>query len=245
MSKPMMSTLEFISKANVVHNNLYVYTHSIYKGGKNKINIECKEHGLFALKEAGRHLEGRGCKKCLINNQRLIRAEIFINKAKIIHKDKYDYSNINYKGALEKIEIGCNIHGIFKQTPNAHLLGKGCKKCGLSGRNNIGWTHSKWVKAGEEAKRFNSYKLYIIKCWNNLESFYKIGKTFLTMETRFGNGNNNPMPYDYEVIKIHEGNGFEISKLEKEMHKHNKDNKYIPLKSFSGMHECFTIVNNI
>jgi len=46
-----------------------------------------------------------------------------------IHKDKYDYSKVNYLGALKKVNIICKIHGIFPQTPNNHLKGKGCKKC--------------------------------------------------------------------------------------------------------------------
>ena len=55
--------------------------------------------------------------------------EEFINKCKMIHGEKFNYNNSEYKGALTKIEIICLNHGSFFQTPNAHLQGQGCPKC--------------------------------------------------------------------------------------------------------------------
>jgi len=54
----------------------------------------------------------------------------FIEKAKKVHGDKYDYSSTFYHGVHDKIRIKCPIHGNFKQTPSHHLKGHGCKKCG-------------------------------------------------------------------------------------------------------------------
>ena len=53
----------------------------------------------------------------------------FIENAKKIHGNKYDYSKTIYIGAKEKIEILCPIHGEFWQTPDAHVHGSGCQKC--------------------------------------------------------------------------------------------------------------------
>jgi len=53
----------------------------------------------------------------------------FINKAKSIHGDKYDYSLSVYINYKSKVEIICPIHGSFLQTPSGHLMGKGCMKC--------------------------------------------------------------------------------------------------------------------
>ena len=58
-----------------------------------------------------------------------VTTEIFIEKAKAIHGDKYDYSLVDYKNAKTKIKIICPIHGVFEQTPNSHLNGRGCSKC--------------------------------------------------------------------------------------------------------------------
>lgn len=66
----------------------------------------------------------------------------FIEKAKIIHGDRYDYSLVNYKQSKEKIEIICKKHGKFFQSPNSHLNGNGCKKCGIefnSDCHKISW----------------------------------------------------------------------------------------------------------
>ena len=32
---------------------------------------------------------------------------------------------------MGKIDIICKIHGDFEQTPNRHLVGQGCNKCGI------------------------------------------------------------------------------------------------------------------
>ena len=55
--------------------------------------------------------------------------EIFIEKAKKVHGDKYDYSKVNYTGGHNKVTIICPIHGEFEQTASNHLNGQGCVKC--------------------------------------------------------------------------------------------------------------------
>lgn len=53
----------------------------------------------------------------------------FIDKAKEIHGDAYDYSKVNYKNALENVCIVCPEHGAFYQMPHNHLKGQGCPIC--------------------------------------------------------------------------------------------------------------------
>lgn len=55
--------------------------------------------------------------------------EEFIEKSNIIHKNKYDYSRVNYINAHVKVKILCPIHGEFIQSPNHHLGNEGCNKC--------------------------------------------------------------------------------------------------------------------
>ena len=57
--------------------------------------------------------------------------ENFIIKANLIHKNTYDYSFVIYDNTKIKIKILCKKHGIFEQTPDSHLHGAGCFKCGL------------------------------------------------------------------------------------------------------------------
>ena len=130
-----LTTEEFIKRAVQVHGDTYDYSKSVYKGAHINVEIICKIHGLF-YQTPGNHFAGKGCKFCA-NNQ-LINTDKFINKAKKIHGSKFDYSKVEYKGAHTQVEIICNLHGVFKQTPHAHLNKKsGCKKCGVESMKKI------------------------------------------------------------------------------------------------------------
>lgn len=54
---------EFIKKANLVHNNKYIYTLTSYKHNKEKIAIICPIHGKF-MQRASNHIQGKGCTHC-------------------------------------------------------------------------------------------------------------------------------------------------------------------------------------
>lgn len=57
----------------------------------------------------------------------------FIERAKQVHENKYDYSLSEYSKAKVKLKIQCPEHGIFEQTPDNHLrLKAGCPTCGGS-----------------------------------------------------------------------------------------------------------------
>lgn len=55
--------------------------------------------------------------------------EEFIKQCKVVHKDRYDYSKVLYKGALEDVEIFCELHGSFWQQANVHVRGGNCPIC--------------------------------------------------------------------------------------------------------------------
>lgn len=54
----------------------------------------------------------------------------FIEKANKVHNDFYNYDKTEYENSKQKVIITCPIHGDFEQTPNKHLMGQGCPKCG-------------------------------------------------------------------------------------------------------------------
>ena len=81
-----LTTEEFIDKAITVHGDKYDYSLVNYIVSKNKITIICKEHGEF-LQRPNDHLNGSGCHKCAGFN---LTREEFIDKAIILHGDKYD-----------------------------------------------------------------------------------------------------------------------------------------------------------
>jgi hypothetical protein len=165
----------------------------------------------------------------------------------IVHNNKYKYTKTIYKRSDEKVIITCPIHGDFKQTPSSHQIGKGCIKCAheyvtaLNRERPKIRSYTGWQENGENSKHFDSFKVYIIKCWNDEEEFFKIGKTYTTLERRFG---STLMPYNYEIIKLFKNNSEHVSKLEHKLHKQNKLNNYTPTIGFAGMNECYSKINN-
>ena len=122
----------FIKRAKEKHNNKYNY-HKISKVDTvNKLTINCPTHGDFE-QLLHHHLNGQGCPVCgtiKTSSENKYNTDDFINKAKEIHKDKYDYSKVDYIDSKTKVKITCEEHGEFEQQPYNHLRGKGCPKCG-------------------------------------------------------------------------------------------------------------------
>lgn len=237
------TTAQFIEDAIRVHGNIYDYSKVNYLSSHKNIIVVCKEHGNFEQSPSN-HLSGKGCMKC--GGKKKFTTGEFVQKANKVHRDKFSYLKTKYKNKNTKVIITCLKHGDFEQEANAHLQGNGCPKCGWEStashvkQSSPGWTHTRWQKAGQRSKNFDSFKVYILRCWNEEEEFYKIGKTFLTIKERFRY--KKEMPYNYEIIKIFKGEAKEMSKLEKQLQKENKNNKYVPETNFGGMYECF---NNI
>lgn len=122
---------EFVRRATEVHNGKYDYSKVEYKTAKDEICIICPIHGEF-WQTAGRHLYSAGCKKCYNDKRSFMQLgnlEDFIKKAQKIHGNKYDYSLSKYEKSNIKIAIVCRKHGVFYQTPNKHLTGRGCPIC--------------------------------------------------------------------------------------------------------------------
>ena len=53
----------------------------------------------------------------------------FIEEAKKMHGDRYDYSKVKYVNTRRKVCIICPKHGEFWQIPASHLSGRGCRYC--------------------------------------------------------------------------------------------------------------------
>jgi len=129
---------EFIRRSQEIHKEedgspKYDYTESEYINGSTKIKIICKVHGSF-LQNPHDHLAGKGCSKCgfIESSQKAVLGKnIFLERAKAVHGDKYNYSLLpdNLK-TKDKIKILCQEHGVFEQEAKSHTLGIGCPKCG-------------------------------------------------------------------------------------------------------------------
>lgn len=145
---------EFIAKARIVHGNKYDYSKVNYINNSTKICIICPKHGEF-WQTPSNHLSGRGCifcKKEWLGNHRRKNTNDFIEQAKMIHGNKYDYSKVNYINEKTKVCIICPKHGEFWQKPEVHLMGCGCQKCCKTG---VKHTHETFI---EKAKTTHGNK---------------------------------------------------------------------------------------
>jgi very-short-patch-repair endonuclease len=130
-----INTELFREKSIEKHGEKYDYSQSTYIKSSIKVNIICKNHGLFSQLPL-LHMNGSGCKKCadMLNAKNRINTfdiDIFIKEANIIHENKYDYSKVEYTKKDNKIIIICKNHGEFEQLAYAHIKQKqGCPTCG-------------------------------------------------------------------------------------------------------------------
>lgn len=132
---------QFIKKAIAKHNGFFDYTLVEYKDSRTKVKIICPVHGIFE-QIPNSHLMGKGCLKCKRDKARLT-TESFIKRAKLVHSDKYDYSETTYISSEFKVKIICPEHNEFFQYPGHHLNGQGCRKCGF---NNLRRTTKDFIK---------------------------------------------------------------------------------------------------
>lgn len=126
------TTEEYVEKLKEKYGDEYDYSITQYVNVKTKIKYICPKHGIIE-QLPGNHMR-YGCPLCgkeegikAIRNKTT--TENFIIKARKIHDNKYDYSNVKYINGYTEVEIICPIHGVFRQKPNKHLCGQGCPIC--------------------------------------------------------------------------------------------------------------------
>jgi len=113
----------FIKRSNKTHNNKYDYSFVEYINNKTQVKIICPEHGIFEQRPDN-HSNRTGCPNC-----RKITNDIFINKCREVHKNRYNYDFTEYKNNRLKVKIVCINHGLFEQKASSHLEGVGCPIC--------------------------------------------------------------------------------------------------------------------
>ena len=129
----------FIQKFFQKYGNLYDLSLIDYINSKTKIRVIChekdsnnNEHGEFWT-TPNSLLMGHGCPKCYNQKRNLTRkltTKKFIEQAKKVHGEIYDYSKVEYVHSHCKVIIVCKKCGReFNQLAYDHLNGKGCKFC--------------------------------------------------------------------------------------------------------------------
>lgn len=185
------TTEEFIEEAKLVHGNKYIYDKVKYTNTHGFVTITCRTHGDFNQR-AKEHLRGYNCSKCAGCYSHTNKE--YIEKVKLIHNNKYEYSKTNYENMTSKIIITCKIHGDFKQTATHHTQGHGCPACSKAGFDQTkpailyyisidnGTAYKIGITNRSVEKRFQAkdqYRIKIIKTWH-----YENGLDALNEETR-------------------------------------------------------------
>lgn len=132
---------EFLKLAIEKHGDTYCYDKVNYLNVSTKVKIICKKHGSFYQKPSS-HIYGAGCIECGFDKMKHS-TDSFIKMSKEIHKDKYNYDKVIYKGANDKVIITCKKHGDFLQAPGSHLRGHKCSMCcHVVSKKEIEWINS-------------------------------------------------------------------------------------------------------
>ena len=106
----------------------------------------------------------------------------FVERSRLIHGDKYDYSMAEYVNNRTKICIICPIHGEFWQKPYNHLQGKGCPECS---RENIinkkRMSYSDFINRSNfvHNNKYNYNKVDYINCFTKVRITCPIHGDFL------------------------------------------------------------------
>ena len=167
MGRKKTDLKSFVKRARKIHGNKYCYALVKFKDLNDDIEIICLKHGVIKQK-ASNHLTGKGCKYCAIDEQKISKEE-FIEKAKKIHGDKYDYSNIPDRvSAEEEIEIFCNeCNSYFKSSRRKIMMADTpCSFCYSKLRGKQRTKTFEWFEKEIEKIHDNKYSLYKDKYLN-------------------------------------------------------------------------------
>ena len=121
--------------------------------------------------------------------------EEFIEKAKLVHGNKYNYSKVNYIDTKTLVIITCQKHGDFKMKPNKHLSAKqGCPSCFKENKSKCQRKScNDFIKQCKEVYGENTYDYSTINYVNNCTNiqiscpkhgpFYKLPTVFLNRKS--------------------------------------------------------------
>ena len=184
--KKRKSLKKFIEESNNIYGDIFDYSNVKYKSIINDtVKIICKLCNHILLRTPYYHLNCNfGCKECIkIENakKRMIinpktrrkTTEEFIKEATRLHRDKYDYSLVDYINNKTSVKIKCNkCLKIFDKIPKKHITRRsGCSSCSS---NSIGEDTIR-----EKCKKYNIF--YV----EQLQILYLDRKYIIFFYTRF------------------------------------------------------------
>lgn len=195
MSKKLTTT-QFIDKCRHLHGDKYDYSKTVYVDSRSPVKIVCFKHGIFEQR-ASSHLSGNGCPECarnwtnehklnLQNSSRKSRGMTtneWIEKAKTVHGDRYDYSQTVCVNQRTNVKIICKVHGLFEQKADSHIRGHGCRFCGYNSSARSGvhnWSNEQYAKTADTCEKKYGARRYL----DSIEGKEKLAAIKSTSEFR-------------------------------------------------------------
>lgn len=143
-----MTTEKFVEKAKKLFGDTCDYSNTVYVNMRTPIQFVCPKHGVMT-QMPNQHLWGKGCPIC--NDGGRKSTEQFIEDARRIHGDLYDYSLTEYVSRAQNVKIICREHGIFEQLPSNHLKGSICPECAkLEGAEKNKISQEEFIRRAKE-----------------------------------------------------------------------------------------------
>jgi hypothetical protein len=145
----------------------------------NEYMTAMSKYGLIKVKPS-KLLMGRGYTiESAIN-----KTEFWINMAKEIHGNQYNYENVRYIGNKKSVDIICEKHGAFKQRASSHLMGYGCAKCGRDLTSGLqSYTHDELMNILKIEQPDILEKITIISQYNGYNSDLFVKDRFGILKT--------------------------------------------------------------
>lgn len=138
----------------------------------------------------------------------------------------YDFSKVEFKKDIDSlVRIKCPKHGWINTKAKKLLAGRGCVNC------------------NEDSLMDQGAMIYIIRCYDDNETFYKIGITTKSLANRFPSPSS--MPYSFDVLGLQNGDRKKLYTFESILKRLLRDFRYHPKKGFNGQTECFSNIDAV
>ena len=122
-----LSQEEILKRFKEIHGNLYDYSKVEYINNNTNVTIIDPDYGEFTVTPSNHIRKKSGHPRRAFDKNKLSQ-EQFIEKAKLVHGDLYDYSKVNYISSNIKVTIIDPDYGEFEQKAGNHLSGQGNPK---------------------------------------------------------------------------------------------------------------------
>jgi phage FluMu protein Com len=123
-----LTLTDFIARAREVHGYKYNYTKVAYVNSYTKVNIICNKCKNTFEQVPNKHLAGQN--GCCFNTNIPMTTQMFVNRAKELHGNKYSYAELVYVNSKTPVKIICTKCGkLCMQRPLEHLKGSDCCRC--------------------------------------------------------------------------------------------------------------------